>query len=176
MVIGRYGRSETFVTHVDASWANDPFTNRSWFGYCLRWCGVAFCFRSKLLASVSLSSRDSEAAAAVFAVKAMLGFAILLRELRMVPGSSFKIFVDNKATVDGAHSDKVTKDSRHQAMRLAWLREVVKEGIIRMLPIGSSGNASDITTKILAGPTHEKLRRGLMGLDPNHSNGDVTEN
>ena len=121
VVIGAASRVPTFHTHVDSSWANDSLTSRSWFGYGIRWGGAAFCFRSKLEPVVALSSRDAETIACVFCLKAVLGFAILLSELEMLPKNTFEVAVDNKATVDGVHSDKVAKDSRHQAMRLAHL-------------------------------------------------------
>ena len=164
LVYGRQERTRSFRTHVDSSWANDVETSRSWFGYNLCWGGAAFAFRAKLEPVVALSSRDAEAIAAVFAVKAILGFAIILRELRLTPGGPFPIWVDNKATVDGAHSDKVARDSRHQAMRLAWLRDVVREELVQMSLIPTGENTADIHTKVLSGPAHSALRKKLMGM------------
>ena len=99
----------------------------------------------------------------VYAVKAILGFIIMMKELKLLPGNPLRIWVDNKATVDGAHSDKVAKDSRHQAMRLAWLRDVVRSALISAGHIDGNGNSADIHTKILPGPLHAKHRASLMG-------------
>ena len=166
MVIGALSREKSFHCHVDSSWANDPATNRSWFGYSLRWAGAAFCTRAKLQPIVALSSRDAESIGCVFAVKAMLGFIIMLQELGFTPSQPLHIAVDNKATVDGAHSDKISKDSRHQAMRLAWLRDVVRSEIISMTHVSTGKNDADIHTKILAGPAHRRIRAALMGHAP----------
>ena len=163
VIIGAGDRNLDPFGVVDSSWGNDPSTNRSWFGYSLKWGGAAFCTRAKLQNIVALSSRDAEAIAMVYAVKAILGFIIMMKELKLLPGNPLRIWVDNKATVDGAHSDKVAKDSRHQAMRLAWLRDVVRSALISAGHIDGNGNSADIHTKILPGPLHAKHRASLMG-------------
>merc|ERR1711990_347839 len=92
-------RASTFHSHCDSSWSNHP-SSRSWFGYSIKWAGAAFCFRSKLEPVVALSSRDAEAIAAVFAVKCVIGWAIMMREFGVLPEETFEILVDNKATTD----------------------------------------------------------------------------
>ena len=163
IMIGAASRERAFHCHVDSSWANDPSNHRSWFGYSLSWAGAAFCTRAKLQPVVALSSRDAEAIAAVYAVKAMLGFIIMMQELGFSPTTPLRIGVDNKATVDGAHSDKITKDSRHQAMRLAWLRDVVRSEIISLTHVSTGKNNADVHTKLLSGPAHARIRANLMG-------------
>ena len=82
---------------MDSSWANDVAASWSWFGYSLGWGGAAFASRAKLEPVVALSSRDAEAIAAVYAVRAMLGFVIMLKELNRTPVGPLKIWVDNAA-------------------------------------------------------------------------------
>ena len=94
---------------VDSSWANCPDSMRSWFGYVVMLCGCAFAWRSKLEPSVALASRDAEAIAAVYAIKAALGFLIMLTEIQFDPSMPAPIEVGNKATVDGSKSEKVTR-------------------------------------------------------------------
>ena len=148
---------------VDSSWGNCPETMRSWFGYCILWCGCAFSWRAKLQPCVALASRDAEAIAAVFAVKATLGFLIMLDELGFSPKSPCPIRVDNKATVDGAHSEKISKESRFMAMRLKWLREMVLHDLIGISHITTGDNIADVFTKILPATLHARFRAILMG-------------
>ena len=96
----------------------------------------------------------------------------MLQELGFTPTHPLRIGVDNRATVDGAHSDKISKDSRHQAMRLAWLRDVVRSEIIAMTHVSTGKNDADIHTKILAGPAHSRIRGNLMGHAPTMPTGD----
>ena len=148
---------------VDSSWSNCPDTNRSWFGYVIMWCGCAFSWRSKLEPTVALASRDAEAIAAVFAIKAVLGFLIMLSEMQFEPTLPVSVHVDNKATVDGSHSEKVHKDSRHFAMRLAWIREIVKAKLVNTAFVDSAKNFADIFTKVLTAKVRSVLRPPIMG-------------
>lgn len=112
---------------------------------------------------MALASRDAEAIAAVFAVKATLGFLIMLDELGFSPKSPCPIRVDNKATVDGAHSEKISKESRFMAMRLKWLREMVLHDLIGISHITTGDNIADVFTKILPATLHARFRAILMG-------------
>ena len=148
---------------VDSSWGNCPETHRSWFGYCISWCGAVFCYRAKLQPCVALASRDAEAIAAVYATKALLGFLILLSEFGFKAELPTTLHVDNKATVDGAHTEKVSKDSRFMSLRLKWLREMVRNSLVGIRHIATGDNHADVFTKILPAPLHATFRAVLMG-------------
>ena len=161
----RGGDATQFVTDVDSSWANCPGTQKSWFGYCMRTDGGAFMWRSKLAPSVALSSRDAEATGAVFAVRAMIAVQILLYDLGFVTPDPLLLRVDNAATVQNTTTDLVHRDSRHMAIKLAFLREHVRNGLVNVEHVRSALNLADIFTKILPAATHARIRRILMGMD-----------
>jgi hypothetical protein len=148
---------------VDSSWANCPDSMRSWFGYVIMFCGCAFAWRSKLEPSVALASRDAEAIAAVYAIKAVLGFLIMLTEMQFDPTLPVPVYVDNKATVDGSKSEKVHKDSRFFSMRLAWIREIVRNSLVDTRYIDTAANAADLFTKVLSALARAVHRPFLMG-------------
>ena len=148
---------------VDSSWGNCPETHRSWFGYCIMWCGAVFSWRAKLQPCVALASRDAEAIAAVFAVKAILGFLIMLSELGFHANLPTTLHVDNMATVAGAHSEKISKESRFMAMRLKWLRETVRNSLVGVRHVMTNDNHADIFTKLLPATKHAEFRPILMG-------------
>jgi len=148
---------------VDSSWGNCPETHRSWFGYCIMWCGAVFSWRAKLQPCVALASRDAEAIAAVFAVKAILGFLIMLSELGFHAKLPTTLHVDNMATVAGAHSEKISKESRFMSMRLKWLREMVRNSLVGIRHVLTGDNHADIFTKILPAHQHNVFRAVLMG-------------
>ena len=163
----RQNGQQIFQSFVDSSWANDPTTSRSWFGYALVWGGCPFLFRSKLESCVALSTRDAEAIAAVYVVRAMLGTLILLNEIGFLDHLPEDVLplscgVDNKATVDGTTSDKIYKDSRFMAMRLRWLREIVSRGFVALRYVQTRDNVADIFTKLLSPSDHDRLRIALM--------------
>jgi len=162
-LIFKADKDARLVSYVDSSWANDPETHRSWFGYSLMWCGAVFAWRAKLEPCVALSSRDAEAIAAVFAARSIITYLILLSELGFTQQLPLDLHVDNKATVDGAHMSRVHKDSRHQAMRLRWLQEIVRNNIVNIRHIATGDNIADIFTKNLPSRLHQHFRAILMG-------------
>ena len=154
-----------FQSVVDASWANAPATSRSWFGYALVRGGCPFTFRSKLEPCVALSSRDAEAIACVFVVRAMLSTLILLHELGLVDDPALlplECGVDNRSTIDGTESDKIHRDSRFMAMRLRWLREIVRNGFVTLRYVHARSNVADVFTKLLSAADYARFREMLM--------------
>jgi hypothetical protein len=94
----------------------------------------------------------------------LLGFTIMLTELVGFKASlPTTLHVDNKATVDSAHSEKLSKESRFMAMRLLWLREMVRNSLVHIRHVATDDNHSDIFTKI--SPAHKDIafRATLMG-------------
>ena len=73
------------------------------------------------------------------------------------------LHVDNKATVDGAHSEKISKESRFMSMRLKWLREMVRNSLVGIRHVLTGDNHADIFTKILTAHQHDTFRAVLMG-------------
>jgi hypothetical protein len=162
------GGADAPAAYVDSSWGNNPSTNRSWFGYCIMRAGCPFSFRSKLEPCIALSSRDAEAIAAVFSIKSMLAVLIILSELGITPLGvpPMDIYIDNQPVVDNANSDKIHRDSRHMAMRLSWIRELVTASLIRVRKIATSANVADVFTKELPPASHRRFRAVLMGDAP----------
>ena len=145
---------------------------RSWFGYCIMWAGFPFAFRAKLEPSVALSSRDAEAIAACFAIKAILAVAITLSEMGFDRGAPdapscpflpMPLMVDNMPVVTNANSDRIHRDSRHMALRLAWIRQQVTNSLIAVRHIATSANVADVFTKVLPPSSHCRFRDILMG-------------
>jgi len=93
---------------------------------------LLFFVRAKLQSCIALASRDAEAIAAVF-VKKLHGFNTMLTELGVNTYLPSTLRVDNKASVDGAFgSKKLSKESRFMAMRLLWLRDMVRNSLVRI--------------------------------------------
>ena len=103
---------------VDASFANDPLTKRSYFGYCLKFGANPIAWRSKLQTSVALSTRDSELMAAVHAVQHILGVRFFLKELDILRLGASSVLTDNKASMEGVQNDRNHKGSHYMGYRL----------------------------------------------------------
>jgi len=158
-----------FSSSVDSSFGNCPETQRSWFGYALNWCGVTFCYRSALLPLVLPSTRDSEAAAMVYCIKAMLAKFILLTELKFAPEgvTPLPVGTDSAAALANSLSDHVHRDSRWTSLRLGFIRDMVKNMLIRTYKLPTDEMPSDCLTKApKTGAAHARARARHMGKAP----------
>ena len=113
---------------------------------------------------VTLSSTESEAYTAVEATKDVIYFRNVLAELGFPVTSPSPLLVDNKSLIElatrfsGNH-----KRVRHFLVRIHFLMEQVKDGIISMQYVDTTANIADQLTKPLTGSSFLLSRQSLMG-------------
>ena len=149
---------------VDASFSNDPLTKKSYFGYLIRFGKNAVAWRSKLEASVALSTRDAELMAAVHCVKHVLGLRFFLSEMKVLSLGVSSVMIDNTASMDGVNNDKNNKHSHYMGYKMAWLREQIADLLVTFEYVRSAENTADIFTKVLPEDQFIALRNQLLGL------------
>ena len=150
---------------VDASFANDPLTKRSYFGYMIRFGKNAVAWRSKLETSqVALSTRDAEMMASVHAIRHVLGLRFFLQEMKLLAMGASTVMIDNTASMDGVKNDKNSKHSHYMGYKMAWLREQIADLLVTFEYVKSCENTADIFTKILPEDQFIGLRNALLGL------------
>ena len=102
----------------------------------------------------------------------MLGNIILLHDLGFAALEPHLLMVDNTATVQNTTTDMVHRDSRHMAIRLAFLREQVRASLVQVPPGLAIGDSTLLTAKgILVGveqgahlnAPRTRARQGLDG-------------
>jgi len=158
-----------FTSSVDSSFGNCPATHRSWFGYALSWGGATFSWRVGVLPLVLPSTRDSEAAAIVYAIKGMLASFILITELGFAPDgvTPLPLGTDSAAALANSMSDYIHRDSRWTSMRLGFVRDLVKATLIKLYKIHTDVMPADCLTKApKSGVGHERARARHMGKPP----------
>ena len=161
-----------FTTACDSSFANDQGhhgSGRSWFGFALIWGGIAFHFRSKLQPYVAPSTRDAEAGALVFCVKAMIGTLVMLEELGFLPEgvTPLRLEIDSQAAIASMTTEWIHKDSRWNAIRIRFLREFVREMLIKPFYTVTTEMRADTLTKVPSSAhSHAIARLALMGTAP----------
>ena len=159
------GHGEPKITcMVDASFANDPITKKSYFGYVIRFGKNPVAWRSKLETSVALSTRDAEMMAAVSAVRHVLGLRFFLSEMKVLSMGASSVMIDNTASMDGVKNDKNSKHSHYMGYKMAWLREQVADLLVTFEYVRSNENTADIFTKVLPEDQYIGLRNQLLGL------------
>ena len=162
--------AQGFTGVSDASHANCPQTSRSWFGFCLMACDIAFSFRSKLQPYTAPSTRDAEIGGLVYCVKAMIATLVLLYELGFAQADIVPLTVesDNTAALAGMDTEWLHRDGRWNSIRVRFLRDFVRSGLIKGVFTKTDKMRANCLTKVPAsGREHERERAELMGRPPN---------
>ena len=101
---------------------------------------------------------------ATLALKEAIGVRIMNAELGLLDTTkATDLFMDAAVVLAGVAMDRVTRESRYVATRLAMLRQAVADGIIALRKIDTKTNPADIFTKPLVGETLRRLRAMCLG-------------
>ena len=76
----------------------------------------------------------------------------MLAELGDLQSEATRVYIDNLSCVDGITNERLHADSRWQGIRLAFVREQVRNLLVQLLHISGKQNPADIGTKAL-GPS-----------------------
>ena len=86
------------------------------------------------------------------------------RELGLLgPGEATVFCMDAAVVLAGVAMDRVSRESRYLATRLAMLRQAVADGVIVLHKIDTNANPADIFTKPVVGETLRRLRAMVLG-------------
>ena len=148
-IIYRRGDGNAEVTTLsDASWANKPdMTN--FHGWMQLMCGAAFDWRAFSGRQVHSSTRGAELLTSIDALHALIGVRTMLFEYRVGPQGPMTLGMDSKATISGAKKDNISKKSRHEAIRIAIIRQATKDWIIAPTYRNTANMDADVLTKPL---------------------------
>ena len=159
----RTGRSLRVTALVDSSWANDPDTRRSRFGFAIYVNRCLVVWRSKLDPALAMSSAEAEYTAATEAAKTITWIVALMRFLRATPELPVRVFEDNAACCAMVKTKQVSGRNKHFELRQHYIRaEVTKGNNIILHQVSTADQAADIFTKTLARPNYEKHAAALM--------------
>ena len=102
------------------------------------------CFSPRRLAD---SSAGSELIMAVWAGKSVISYQMLHRELGMERLQPTPLEIDASAVTDGVRMDRVSRQQRFQAARLAMLRYWQEERILKLVKTNTEDMRADILSK-----------------------------
>jgi hypothetical protein len=161
------------TSYVDSSLANGP-EGRSWGGFAMRFESddlVSGCFDTKcsLPNTVTEATGASELHQAVRAMKAVMGYRILLKELGFAPTGATPINTDARVLIDGTRCRKVSNESKWMSVRYAMTRRAEEVNAIHFQKFPTALDFSDIVTKPLTGQLFRRLRAAVLGLPPDET-------
>lgn len=163
---------------VDASFAgdwlkeraDDPLTVLSRTGYVIFYKNCPVIWVSKMQTEITLSTTESEYVALSQALRDVIPFMNVARELNKLfksqtpkPTILCKLFEDNNGALTLAKDPKYRPRTKHIALKYHHFRSYVKSGEIEVLPIDTKDQIADQFTKALDEQTFKFLRNKLMG-------------
>ena len=120
-------------TNHDTIWGDDPDTRHSHYGYMIYLGGAPVCWRSKLHASVALSTAELEYIAACEYVKQVALVHSLLSFLQSPVAEPTVIYEHNMECVHMIRNKIVSGRNKHVELRAHFVRELHVTGQIKLV-------------------------------------------
>lgn len=132
---------------VDSDFANDPDTAKSVGGMIVSLAGTAVSWRSKLLRMVATSTCHAEYMAAYEVIRVIVWLRMLLEEIGFNLAKPSVRDEDNAAAKATAESIGISNANKHIRVKFHWVRECIRDGLVKMRTVESAKNAADGLTK-----------------------------
>ena len=128
--------------------------------------GGPISWKSRRQDNVSLSTSQPEFVAASQAGQEALYLRETLKDLGYQQQNATEIYEDNLACVAMSENPVRRKFSRHIDIRRYFVRELVKAGFVKLIPLRTHKMVADALNKSLPSPTFIGHRRVMMGQTP----------
>ncbi|BES94054.1 Hydra magnipapillata [Nesidiocoris tenuis] len=159
--------SQPIVGYTDADWGSCTIDRRSYSGFCFIFAGSPICWAAKKQTTVALSTAEAEYAAIAESTKEALHLKQLSMDLDITQ-NKIVIHNDNQAAQHMAANPIISSKSKHVAIRINFVREVIERGDVELKYVSTDLMTADVLTKALAKPRHQELIAN-MGLTTDHS-------
>ena len=131
----------------DATWGSDPDDGRSVSGYIIFVQGVPVAWKSKMQASVVLSSAEAEYVSSTEMVKEMLWIRQMLEFFNFEIEAPMNVFIDNISVIHMVRNNIGNSGTRHMNIKVHFVRELHEDKQVLYHYVRSEKNKSDILTK-----------------------------
>jgi len=149
---------------VDADYAGCQDTRRSHTGYVLMLNGAVISWRSKQQTTVFLSSAESEFIAASQCGQEVVYLCEILKGFAAEQDCCTRIFEDNQACIAMSENTVHRERSRHIDVRKYYVRELVEDKLIKLIPCGTKEMKADALTKSLMYPAFRTHRMTMLNV------------
>lgn len=157
------GGDVNIVGYSDADFAADKADRKSLTGDWITVDGMPVTWVAKKQTGVSLSTAEAEFTAASVIVTQMLGLRELIQEMGVRCVEPMLLYVDNQAALKQLEGEGASMKSKHVDVRIKFVYQHVKNGIILPKYLPSEVMPADLMTKAMASPRLEELKL-LVGL------------
>lgn len=158
----RGGNNELQV-YTDSDYAGDLDDRRSTSGFVFLIAGGVVSWSSKKQPIVALSTTEAEYIAAVSCATQGIWIMRVLGRIRKNQESCITIKCDNSSIIQLSKNPVLHGRSKRIEVRIHYLRDLTKEGKVKLVHCGTQDQLADIMTKPLKLDTFRKLKK-LLGI------------
>lgn len=158
----REGKS-SLQAYTDSDYAGDLDDRKSTSGFVFLIAGGAVSWCSKKQPIVALSTTEAEYIAAVSCATQAIWLTRVLGEIGEEDEDCILIKCDNNSAIQLSKNPVHHGRSKHIEVRFHYLRELTKEGKVKLIHCGTQDQVADIMTKPLKLDTFKKLKK-MMGI------------
>jgi hypothetical protein len=168
--------ANTLEAFADADHAGDPDTRRSVTGYVIKLNGAAVSWQSARQHVTALSTAEAEYYSASVAGVDITYHRRLMEEMGHAQQAPTITWEDNVACIYMSRTSVMYHKARHIDTRVYRLREMCKEGTMRLEKISTQEQTADIMTKGLPKAPFVKHRNAMLGTNStDEDTGEVDE-
>lgn len=152
--------------YTDSDWGADLSTGRSVYGYAFFVGGNLVSWKSKKSTkAVATSSTLGELEGLYAGVNEGIWISEFLAHHGLVKNKKFKIMQDNKSAIALVKGEKALERTKHEVIKIAYLREKYQSGIFDLEYISTQDMTADIFTKSLGRNLFDKHRTSLRVVE-----------
>jgi hypothetical protein len=148
---------------VDSDFAADPDTRRSVSGYILSMNGGPIAWKCKRQSCTTLSSAEAEFVAASICGQEVIYIRSLLCGLGYAQKGPTRVYEDNASCIAMSENPVNAERSRHIDTRRFFIRDLVRDGLMKLVKCAGTHNPADALTKSLPSPSFEKHMPTMTG-------------
>lgn len=149
--------SVSYQVFTDASFA-DPPDRHSTTGWIILMANCAIAIKSGAQKLIALSTTNAETIALSDGIREGEYFRHVLSELGLVSQKPYRVWCDNKASIDMVRHIKNNPSTKHINIKELFVRELQSLNIVDVVYCLTEEMLADIFTKVLPKEQFEKLR------------------
>ena len=153
----RRGDGVELTALTDADYGADKDSRKAISGATTHMNGMLVSWHCKQQGAVALSTAEAEFVAGAIGTKELLG----LRELVIEFGTNVKepmaVKIDNQAAIKQITNEATNSASKHVDIKIKFVRDVAKRGLIKPEYVNTKDNIADLMTKALPAPRMQEL-------------------